>query len=102
MHVERPTRQLDPAEMLQELLKSGVANSGHPLDPFTKGAADIVPLAGGSINRVFRVDSAMGGAVVFKWQESPPNGFFAAEQSGLHRLAGAPALTIPQGDAGAP
>lgn len=53
-------------------------------------------LAGGSINRVYKVELSSGTTLVFKWNAAPPPGFFAAEADGLRTLQDARALRIPR------
>lgn len=53
-------------------------------------------LAGGSINRVYKVELSTGATLVFKWKPDPPPGFFAAEADGLRTLRQARALRIPE------
>lgn len=54
------------------------------------------PLAGGSINRVYKVELSTEDTFVFKWHAAPPPGFFSAEADGLRALSDAKALRIPQ------
>lgn len=80
---------MQPKEALADLL-TGV--------PETGGATvrSMETLAGGSINRVYKVELSTGPTLVFKWNDSPPPGFFAAEADGLVALQEAGALRVPQ------
>ena len=68
---------------------------GH--DPCAFGEpVRLIPVSGGSINRVYRVDTSAGRALLFKWLPEAPPGFFAAERTGLEALRGAGPVVVPE------
>lgn len=81
-----------PLAALRELLQEAERATGRTWGD----VAHMTQLAGGSINRVFKVTLTAGATVVFKWHADPPAGFFAAERQGLEELAKAQALRVPR------
>lgn len=89
-------RMTEPLAVLEELLGTAHADFRESASTAWGRVVEASLLAGGSINRVYRVRLSGGRELVFKWHPSPPRGFFEAERDGLKALHAVGVLRVPR------